>query len=172
MRQNLPITYNEYPIQNGAAIISRTDRENRITHCNDEFVIASGFTREELIGEPHNIVHHPDLPPEVFRDMWATPKRPSVGASSEPPQERRLTGSVHRHPAGRRQRLHVGAHPGPATRSPPLTHSMPACAATRPAPRRRPPQPGGPRRDRPQHPARLGIATRINLTAGLLRCTA
>ncbi len=72
MRQNLPITQNEYPIQSGAAIISRTDRDGRIIHCNEEFVIASGYAREELIGEPHNIVRHPDLPPEVFRDMWAT----------------------------------------------------------------------------------------------------
>ena len=60
MRQNLPVTQNEYPIADGAAIISRTDLARHITYCNEEFVVASGFNREEVIGEPHNILRHPD----------------------------------------------------------------------------------------------------------------
>jgi len=75
MRQNLPVTQNEYPIAEGAAIISRTDLAGHITYCNDEFVVASGFNREEVVGEPHNILRHPDMPSEAYRDMWATLQR-------------------------------------------------------------------------------------------------
>ncbi|GEK45915.1 methyl-accepting chemotaxis protein [Bisbaumannia pacifica] len=46
-----------------------------ISYANPAFVEISGFSREELIGSPHNIVRHPDMPPEVFADMWATLKR-------------------------------------------------------------------------------------------------
>ncbi|MDD3355080.1 PAS domain-containing protein, partial [Zoogloea sp.] len=72
MRQNLPVTQKEYPLQDGAAIISRTDQKGHITFCNDEFIIASGYARSEVIGEPHNLLRHPDMPPEAYRDMWAT----------------------------------------------------------------------------------------------------
>ncbi len=60
MRQNLPVTQTEYPIAEGAAIISRTDLAGKIVYCNEEFIVASGFNREEVIGEPHNILRHPD----------------------------------------------------------------------------------------------------------------
>lgn len=72
MRNNQPVTQTEYAIPDGAAIISRTDREGKITDCNDEFVAASGFNYAELIGQPHNIVRHPDMPSEAYRDMWDT----------------------------------------------------------------------------------------------------
>jgi len=75
VRNNLPITNKEYELPDGAAIISHTDSKGRITDCNEEFVIASGFTREELIGEPHNMVRHPDMPSAAFEDMWNTLKR-------------------------------------------------------------------------------------------------
>ncbi|HEY3326245.1 MAG TPA: PAS domain-containing methyl-accepting chemotaxis protein [Novimethylophilus sp.] len=75
MKNNQPVTNREYVLRDGAAIISRTDAKGIITDCNDEFVEASGYTREELIGRPHNIVRHPDLPPEAFRDLWDTLKR-------------------------------------------------------------------------------------------------
>lgn len=45
-----------------------------ITFVNDDFVSSSGFTREELIGQQHNIVRHPDMPAEAFRDLWETLK--------------------------------------------------------------------------------------------------
>ncbi|MGL4283241.1 MAG: PAS domain-containing protein, partial [Eubacterium aggregans] len=75
MRQNLPVLPQEYPIKEGAAIISRTNLAGVITECNEEFVEASGFLREELIGQNHHIVRHPDMPPEAFRDMWDTLRR-------------------------------------------------------------------------------------------------
>ena len=75
MKINLPVIDSEFVIRPDCSIISRTDAKGVITYVNDEFVEASGFTREELIGKSHNIVRHPDLPPEAFRDLWATVKR-------------------------------------------------------------------------------------------------
>jgi aerotaxis receptor len=72
MRNNLPVTHNEYVIPEGVTLVSTTDLQSRITYCNPAFVAVSGFDREELLGQPHNIVRHPDMPTEAFRDMWAT----------------------------------------------------------------------------------------------------
>ncbi|MDZ5457630.1 methyl-accepting chemotaxis protein [Azohydromonas lata] len=52
--------------------MSVTDLKGRITYCNAAFIEVSGFTESELLGQPHNIVRHPDMPEEAFRDMWAT----------------------------------------------------------------------------------------------------
>ena len=59
-------TGREYPLQDGTAIISRTDQRGNIVDCNEEFVLASGYDRHELIGQSHNIVRHPDMPPKRF----------------------------------------------------------------------------------------------------------
>lgn len=72
MRTNLPVTEREYPFPTGQTVVSATDLKGRITHCNAVFVELSGFTKEELLGQPHNLVRHPDMPEEAFRDMWAT----------------------------------------------------------------------------------------------------
>lgn len=72
MRTNLPITQQEYVLRDGASIVSRTDLKGRITYINDDFIEASGFTEPELIGQPHNLVRHPDMPEEAFADMWKT----------------------------------------------------------------------------------------------------
>ena len=53
-------------------IISRTDLNGHITHVNDIFCEISGYTTEELIGKPHNVVRHPDMPSSVFKDIWET----------------------------------------------------------------------------------------------------
>ena len=75
MRNNQPVTGKELTLEPDVAIISRTDPQGRITFANDDFVRASGFSAEELIGENHNILRHPDMPAEAFRDLWATLKR-------------------------------------------------------------------------------------------------
>ena len=75
MRQNLPVTQRERTFPADDRLISTTDMDSRITYCNDAFVEISGFTREELIGQPHNLVRHPDMPPAVFGHMWDTIKQ-------------------------------------------------------------------------------------------------
>lgn len=51
-------------------IVTKTDRKGRIIYCNDAFMEYSGFYEEELLGQPHNIIRHPDMPQSVFRLMW------------------------------------------------------------------------------------------------------
>ncbi|BBP47048.1 hypothetical protein THMIRHAS_24210 [Thiosulfatimonas sediminis] len=75
MRQNLPVSNEEYLIPEGISLVSQTDLHGTITDCNDAFQIASGFEREELIGQPHNLIRHPDVPSVVFEDMWLTLKK-------------------------------------------------------------------------------------------------
>jgi len=53
-------------------VVSITDLKGRITYCNEVFIQLSGFSKEELLGQPHNLVRHPDVPEEAFRDLWAT----------------------------------------------------------------------------------------------------
>ena len=72
MRTNLPITQREYPFPAGQALVSTTDLQGRILYCNPAFIEVSGYTREELLGQPHNMIRHPDMPGEAFRDMWQT----------------------------------------------------------------------------------------------------
>ncbi|MFP8777418.1 methyl-accepting chemotaxis protein [Hydrogenophaga sp. RWCD_12] len=72
MRTNLPVTQHEFVMPDGVTLVSTTDLTSRITYCNPNFVAVSGYSREELIGQPHNLVRHPDMPEEAFRDMWAT----------------------------------------------------------------------------------------------------
>lgn len=72
MRNNQPVTGRLHEVPEDATLVSRTDASGRIVSANDAFVEVSGFAREELIGQPHNVVRHPDVPPEVFRDLWAT----------------------------------------------------------------------------------------------------
>ena len=72
MRINHPVSQQEYSLEPGRNLVSTTDLKGRILHCNPAFIEASGFTREELQGQPHNLIRHPDMPEEAFRDMWAT----------------------------------------------------------------------------------------------------
>jgi methyl-accepting chemotaxis protein len=74
MKVNMPVTNQEVFIKEGLLLATRTDLKGIITYANDEFVKASGFTREELIGAEHNIVRHPDMPSAVFEDLWLTLK--------------------------------------------------------------------------------------------------
>lgn len=70
MRNNLPVTQRERTFQTEQRLISATDLKGQILYCNDAFVDISGFTRDELIGSPHNLVRHPDTPAAVFAHMW------------------------------------------------------------------------------------------------------
>jgi len=72
MRNNQPVSNQEYMFSADRTLVSVTDVKGRITYCNPCFIEVSGYTREELLGQPHNLVRHPDMPEEAFRDMWAT----------------------------------------------------------------------------------------------------
>ena len=72
MRKNLPITQQEFTLSANDTLVSVTDLKGRITYCNNAFIHVSGFQREELLGQSHNLVRHPDMPSEAFRDMWET----------------------------------------------------------------------------------------------------
>ncbi|GAB2934887.1 methyl-accepting chemotaxis protein [Rheinheimera gaetbuli] len=70
MRRNTPVTNTERTFSPGQKLISNTDLNGIIRHCNDAFIQISGFTKEELVGQPHNIVRHPDMPPLAYEIMW------------------------------------------------------------------------------------------------------
>ena len=72
MRNNLPVSQREFSFAANETLVSVTDLKGRITYCNHAFVHVSGFQRQELMGQPHNLVRHPDMPSEAFRDMWET----------------------------------------------------------------------------------------------------
>ena len=74
MRNNQPVNNREYALKGNDFLISRTNRRGRITYANPAFIEVSGFTRDELIGAPHNIVRHPDMPEQAFENLWSTLK--------------------------------------------------------------------------------------------------
>lgn len=53
-------------------ITSRTDLEGNITYANEVFCEISGYSLEELIGKPHSIVRHPDMPKSIYKELWET----------------------------------------------------------------------------------------------------
>ena len=74
MRNNQPVTQQEYIVADGATLMSTTDTQSYVTYANEAFVEVSGFSREDILGQPHNLVRHPDMPAQAFADMWATLK--------------------------------------------------------------------------------------------------
>ncbi|WP_425258213.1 methyl-accepting chemotaxis protein [Rubrivivax sp. RP6-9] len=72
MRLNHPVTATEFAFPPGETLVSTTDLKGRILYCNPAFIAVSGYQREELLGQPHNLIRHPDMPEEAFRDMWQT----------------------------------------------------------------------------------------------------
>jgi len=65
----------ETPYPDGKLIVSTTDKTGVITHVNQSFIEMSGYTEDELIGSPHSILRHPDMPPAAFKDLWDTVNR-------------------------------------------------------------------------------------------------
>ncbi len=72
--KNASVTQKEVTFPPGKVLISKTDTKGIITYANDAFVAISGYSREELIGKSHNIVRHPDMPPQAFKWLWDTLK--------------------------------------------------------------------------------------------------
>lgn len=70
MRLNLPVSDICHPVTEGEVLVSKTDLRGIITYCNRAFCDVSGYSEAELIGAPHNLIRHPDVPPELFADCW------------------------------------------------------------------------------------------------------
>lgn len=67
MRNNLPVTPHEFDYSGQELLMSTTDARGMITHCNAAFSRVSGYTISELMGQPHNMVRHPDMPLKPLR---------------------------------------------------------------------------------------------------------
>ncbi|QNM96950.1 PAS domain S-box protein [Chitinimonas koreensis] len=81
MKLNQPVTQVERFLNPDEPIVTRTDLKGVIEYANPAFVEISGFSHAELIGKPHNVVRHPDMPPEAFEDLWRTLKAGGRGAA-------------------------------------------------------------------------------------------
>ena len=74
MKTNLPVSQREYQFPGTETLLSTTDNSSHIAYANAAFVRTSGFSMEELLWQPHNLVRHPDMPVQAFADMWRSLK--------------------------------------------------------------------------------------------------
>jgi len=68
----------ETVLSSDAFLVSETDAKGNIIFVNDEFCTVAGYSREELLGQPHKIVRHNDMPKAAFHDLWQTVKKDEV----------------------------------------------------------------------------------------------
>ena len=78
MKHSQSATPSQLALPEDATLMSMTDLQGRITYVNESFIRYSGYSREELLGQPLSILRHPEMPPEVFADMWATVRQGEV----------------------------------------------------------------------------------------------
>ncbi|MDO8284720.1 MAG: methyl-accepting chemotaxis protein [Rhodoferax sp.] len=74
MKANLPVTQREYQFPGTETLMSTTDTASHMSYANAAFVRTSGYPCDELMGQPHNLVRHPDMPTQAFADMWRSLK--------------------------------------------------------------------------------------------------
>ncbi|QJI15603.1 methyl-accepting chemotaxis protein [Pseudomonas sp. ADAK22] len=74
MKINLPVTGRNVDFAPDANILSTTDLTSAMTYANQDFIDVCGYSRDELLGSPHNLLRHPDMPPAAFAHMWRTLK--------------------------------------------------------------------------------------------------
>ncbi|WP_442497472.1 PAS domain-containing protein [Methylobacter sp. sgz302048] len=72
IKRKVLYTQIETPYPDGKLIVSTTDPDGIITHVNQAFIEMSGYNEDELIGAPHSILRHPDMPSVAFKDLWDT----------------------------------------------------------------------------------------------------
>jgi len=75
LRRVILYTEIETSYPDGKLIVSTTDKDGIITHANKAFVEMSGYTEAELMGSPHSILRHPDMPSAAFKELWDTVNR-------------------------------------------------------------------------------------------------
>ena len=73
--RKMPVTNKENDFPKDYVLVSSTDTKGKITFVNDVFCEVAGYPRDALIGSPHNVIRHPDVPAGVFADMWANLKQ-------------------------------------------------------------------------------------------------
>ena len=59
-------------------LVSQTDKKGNIIFANDDFCKISGYSNKELVGKPHNIIRHPDMPKSAFKNLWETVQRGEI----------------------------------------------------------------------------------------------
>lgn len=69
---------NERVLDNDAFLVSQTDAKGLIVFANDDFCKVAGYSVDELIGKPHNIIRHQDMPKAAFKDLWDTIKKGQI----------------------------------------------------------------------------------------------
>ncbi len=74
MKSHPPLTGNQVTFQAETMLVSRTNLEGITTYVDSDFVAVSGYREEELIGQKHNVIRHPDTPVEIHKDLWETLK--------------------------------------------------------------------------------------------------
>ncbi|MCK9472418.1 PAS domain-containing protein [Sulfurimonas sp.] len=68
----------EYVLKNDDFLVSQTDSKGTIIFANDDFCAIAGYSIDELVGKPHNIVRHKDMPKAAFKDLWDTVKNDKI----------------------------------------------------------------------------------------------
>ncbi len=68
----------EIVLSDDAFLVSETDKTGKIRFANDDFAKVSGYSKDELLGKPHSITRHPDMPKAAFKDLWDTIKKGKV----------------------------------------------------------------------------------------------
>lgn len=71
MRNNQPVTQKERQLRANATLVSKTNTKGVITYSSKDFSEISEYTPEQMVGEPHNMIRHPDIPPAVYGDLWS-----------------------------------------------------------------------------------------------------
>jgi len=69
---DLPLTGKERSFNDNNIIVSKTDTKGRITYANNIFLDVAGYTLNEVMGQPHNMIRHPDMPRTIFKLLWDT----------------------------------------------------------------------------------------------------
>ena len=70
MSKKLALTGTERFFEESEIIVSKTDLKGRVIYCNSQFIKICGYSEKEMLGHPHNIIRHPDMPRCVFELMW------------------------------------------------------------------------------------------------------
>ncbi|MDQ7043236.1 MAG: PAS domain-containing protein [Sulfurimonas sp.] len=68
----------EYILKDDDFLVSQTNDKGIIIFANDDFCKIAGYSLDELVGQPHNIVRHKDMPKAAFKDLWSTVKKGDI----------------------------------------------------------------------------------------------